>query len=437
MARDATLTGEGQPWLPFAVFCGIGLLWLPALAGPFQFDDYNVIVHYTPVHSLAAWWQSLPGLRPLLKLSYALNWTLSPAPFGFHLANLLLHLLNGALLHAWLRSALPLPPRVALLLTALWLLHPVQTEAVTYIAGRSVVLSTTFLLAGLLLLARRTRAAPWWAALCTALALAVRETAWVFPAAIALALWLQGLSARDCWRAVWPSLLVVGVAAAGFLQESHYRQLIGHSLGLREPGDQLRAQVVAHGYLFAQLFTLAPNIDSDLRVPPAWTPALLVQALAWLAGMTLALVLVVRWRSWLAGGVLWYGLLLLPTNSLMPRVDLASERHLYLALLGPLGCGAWLLRAWRWRAVVAALAVLLLAAAMLVRNEDYRSELALWARTSQQSPHKARVWNNLGLACQEAGRDDCASEAFARALVLDPADPRAGTNLYFLRHPRP
>ena len=35
---------EGQRWLPFVVFCAIGLLWLPSLAGPFQFDDYNVIV---------------------------------------------------------------------------------------------------------------------------------------------------------------------------------------------------------------------------------------------------------------------------------------------------------------------------------------------------------------------------------------------------------
>ena len=129
------------------------LLWLPALAGPFQFDDYNVIVRQTAVHSRAAWWDSLPGIRPLLKLSYALNWSLSPAPFGFHLVNLWLHSLNGLLLHLWL-SRLPLPataPRLAI--TLLWLLHPAQTEAVTYIAGRSVLLSTTGLLAGL-----------WWLA---------------------------------------------------------------------------------------------------------------------------------------------------------------------------------------------------------------------------------------------------------------------------------
>ncbi|HEX4869729.1 MAG TPA: hypothetical protein VFV15_03260 [Moraxellaceae bacterium] len=433
----AAASREGQPWLPFVVFCAIGLLWLPALAGPFQFDDYNVIVGYAPVQSLAGWWQSLPGLRPLLKLSYALNWSVSPAPFGFHLVNLLLHLLNGALLLAWARRALPLDRTAALALVALWLLHPVQTEAVTYIAGRSVTLSATFLFAGLLLLARGGARAPAGAALCTALALAVRETAWVFPLVFALALWMQGQAARAVARAVAPSLLVVAVAAVLFLLEPHYRQMIDTSFGLREAGAQLRAQVVAQGYLLAQLVTLAPNIDPDLRVPAAWSPLLAAALAAWLAVMAGALAGVLRHRSWLAAGVLWFGLLLLPTNSLMPRVDLASERHLYAAWLGPLWCGVWLLRDWRWRAWPAALLLGLLATATLVRNEDYRSELALWARTAQQSPHKARVWNNLGVACREAGHRDCAEAAFTRALELDPVDPRAGANLYFLRHPRP
>lgn len=458
MSDAATAAYKGQRWLPFVIVALVGLAWATALAGPFQFDDHNVIVGYAPVHSLAEWWESLPGLRPLLKLSYALNWTWSPAPYGFHLFNVLLHLLNTVLLAAWALRALPLAPRGAWLLAALWALHPVQTEAVTYIAGRSVSLSTTFLFAALLWLASPRaadstgreagftgasgRTAPWGAALCTALALGVRETAWIFPLLFALVAWLRGAGARDVLRDVGPSLAVVALAALAFLVEPHYQRMIETSFAQREFAAQLRGQVVAHGWLLGQLVTLAPNIDPDLRLPPAWTPPLLLQALLLGAVAVLALWRVLRARSWLAAGLLWYALCLLPTNGLMPRVDLASERHLYPALAGPLWSLLLLAQARRALAPplstrlapwVAAALVVLLAFSTLLRNEDYRSELALWARTAEQSPQKARVWNNLGMACRQADEPECASVAFARAMALDPEDSRPVLNLYFLR----
>lgn len=440
--RPARGGDEGQRWLPFVIVALVGLAWATALAGPFQFDDHNVIVGYTPVHSLAAWWESLPGLRPLLKLSYALNWTWSPAPYGFHLFNVLVHLLNTALLAAWALRALPLAPRAVWLLAALWALHPVQTEAVTYIAGRSVSLSTTFLFAGLLLLARGGRTAPWTVALCTALALGVRETAWVFPLLFALAGWLRGASPRELLRDVGPAFAVVVLAALAFLVEPHYRRMIEISFAQRDLAAQLRGQVLAHVWLLGQLLAFAPNIDPDLRLPPAWTPRLVLQALLLSSLFLLALWRVLRTRSWLAAGLLWYALCLLPTNGLMPRVDLASERHLYPALAGPLWSLLLLAQVRRRLAPplsarlapwAAGALLLLLAFATLQRNEDYRSELALWARTAQQSPQKARPWNNLGMACREAGDPECASAAFARAMALDPEDPKPVLNLYFLR----
>ena len=70
--------------------------YLPSLWGVFHFDDFNVIVHYDTVHS----WQALferagLGVRPLLKASYTLNWTLG---FGFSTLNIAFHAMNAALL---------------------------------------------------------------------------------------------------------------------------------------------------------------------------------------------------------------------------------------------------------------------------------------------------------------------------------------------------
>ena len=63
---------------------------------------------------------------------------------------------------------------------------------------------------------------------------------------------------------------------------------------------------------------------------------------------------------------------------------------------------------------------------------DYQSEVALWSRTSEQSPDKSRVWNNLGIACQQQANFDCAEYAFLTAVKLDPNNLTAANNLYFL-----
>ena len=71
--------------------------------------------------------------------------------------------------------------------------------------------------------------------------------------------------------------------------------------------------------------------------------------------------------------------------------------------------------------------------ATVLRNLDYTSEIALWEATVRASPGKARAWNNLGFAWQQAGDPDRARAAYAHALLLDPDYARARVNLEALR----
>jgi len=69
-AFRADSTAAAAIWLALVVLVAYG----NALGGPFQFDDYNVIVHEATVHGGSAWWDDLGGgIRPLLKLSYTLD----------------------------------------------------------------------------------------------------------------------------------------------------------------------------------------------------------------------------------------------------------------------------------------------------------------------------------------------------------------------------
>src|SRR3990167_4054173 len=76
------------------------IAYLNSFSGSWQFDDFAVLLADQRVQSLPNWWQSLPHIRPLFKLSVVLNHQLMPGLFGFHAVNLLLHVGNVLLVQA-------------------------------------------------------------------------------------------------------------------------------------------------------------------------------------------------------------------------------------------------------------------------------------------------------------------------------------------------
>lgn len=445
--------------LPFrgALLLSVAVLaaYAGAFAADFQFDDWNVVVLNPAVHSLAAWADSMPGIRPLLKLSYALNWSLDAAPVGFHAVNVLLHLLNTLLVFRLAALFLagpdgrlrPAEAGVPLVAGLLFALHPAHTEAVTYVAGRSVSLMTFFYLLGLWVHAEARelapRAAMWASTFLFACALGVRETAVTFP--LALLLWdatARGrrFDARASLRRLWPHALVLAAAVGLMAASPGYRHLLEISLAAREPVAQLLVQVEALWRLLGLGFLVVPpNIDPEIAVPSGVT-------LAWFGKAAVLAVLLAAggWalrRAPLAGfAIAWALLHLAPTQSLLPRLDPVNDRHLYLASFGMIVAIAWLLvtalpRVLPLRVARGLPVALILFMGLLTvdRNRDYASERALWEATARLSPGKARVFNNLGLALEREGDVEGARRAYRRALALDPEHIRAQVNLLRLK----
>src|SRR5258708_38363978 len=114
--------------------------------------------------------------RPVTFATFALNWAVDGGhPFGYHLVNLLLHAAVSFLLYLVLCLLLePLPRARTAAFAAAWLfaLHPIHTEAVASVVGRSELLAAGFLLlAWLLHLYDR----PILALVCFALAMLSKE----------------------------------------------------------------------------------------------------------------------------------------------------------------------------------------------------------------------------------------------------------------------
>ena len=432
-------------WIPYAVIAaGVAAAYANAIGASFQFDDWNVIVDEPRVRTLAAWWGSMPGIRPLLKLSYAVNHVVASGSAGFHAVNVVIHLANSCLVFALFNHATT--RRIALAGALVFALHPVQTEAVTYASGRSTSLMAFFALASLFAsVVGRSRFVS--AGFFTA-ALLVKETAAILPLGILLMgrgnspfsprSGIRGAS-QEKGEFPLPHLIVVATAGLAAVLSPTYRHLFATSVNVRSIGVNLLTQAQALVYLIGQLVRFDRlNADPALAVIDTWTPRAAADV-AIVVGLIALGIAALRRRPAIAFGILWFFLWLLPTNSLLPRLDVANDRQLYLALIGP----AWLvsfavgtLAAKRGPAVPVAAALVLavgLGTATHRRNRVYADEIVFWEDVTRKSPENARAFNNLGYAYALASQNDAAEAALRRALALDPQDVRAAANLRLLR----
>ncbi len=157
-----------QGWLPLV---GAGLIAAATIAVysrtfsvPLLFDDEPTIAdNLTIRHFSTAFWpppNTTASGRPMLNLSLAFNYAISGMTlWSYHALNLAIHLLAGLTLFGIIRRTLRLRSGQALARLAaseatliafsaalLWTLHPLQTEAVTYIIQRAESLMGLFYL---------------------------------------------------------------------------------------------------------------------------------------------------------------------------------------------------------------------------------------------------------------------------------------------------
>jgi tetratricopeptide (TPR) repeat protein len=460
-----------RPWPASALLAAAtAAAYATSFQGGFQFDDWNVVVEDGRVQSLCAWWAGMPGIRPLLKLSFALNHQSGLGLAGFHAANLAIHLATALLALALLArlerrfagaasdparpgpSAAGSVPPAALLGALLFALHPAQTEAVTYLSGRSTALAALLCLASLLAwLDGRARGRDGQiqglSPLLFLAALGVKETALALPPALLL-LGLAGPGPAGRWRAVLRDTaahwIILVTAAAVYAASPVYRALAWHAAGLRSPGVNLVTHLGGLGWLAGQLVRPWALAADPLLEPAAGFPvAAALTALALAALLAFGLAESRRRAAGLA--VLWTLVWLPATGWLLPRPEPANDRQLYLALLGP----AWLMGRWLawplaspgWRRLAAGVGAAALLGGLGVltarRSLVYRDEVAFWRDATEQAPGNARALNNLGLALSAACRLGEAEAAFEAALAVDPRQPRARVNLWLLRQGQP
>lgn len=436
-----------------------------SFAGAFVFDDVPSIAENASIRRLwplsnVLWPDQAGGLttsgRPLVNLSFALNYAISgSAVGGYHATNLAIHCLATLALFGLVRRTVEgglknqFDGRTALLFAGVvalwWGVHPIQTESVTYMVQRAESLAGGFYLLTLYAFVRAlavgpngARAVRCWLTLsvlaCVA-AMACKEVAVSAP--LVILLYDRTFGARtfgEAWRlrrgyylalsGTWLVLtvLVLGtagrggtVSTSGGISTWHY--LLTQCSAI--PGYLARA-VWPHPLIFDY------GIATIREVSAVWLPGLLLLVL--LVGTIVALV----WSPVLGFLGFCFWALLAPSSSFVPVVtQTAAEHRMYLPLAVVVVLAMTVVFRWlrEWAAVLGVIIAIPLGWATVARNADYRTEATIWADTVTKLPTNARAHNNLGQALYREGKFETAIAAYERALALQPEYPEPHYNL--------
>lgn len=438
-------------WAPWIVLAGVVLAYANSFGGVFLLDDGPSILENL---SLRSWATALHppsdagvGARPLLNLSFALNYLLGGEnPAGYHALNLLIHAVAALLVFAVARRAFVLlgvadacaSVRLALFSAVLWALNPIQTEAVTYISQRAESgMGVCYLAAAYFFLRAQTSTRPQLELAASIVAcyagVLVKETIASAPLAILV---FDGMFVARGWRGLrqraWYHAATHGIWILVLLS----------ARTLAERGADVAGQVTWWQYALLSCKSMAIYLrlciwpaplvfDYGMAVAPTWRQvivgAVLVTAL--LGGVAWGL----KRRSRLAFLGLWFLLLLAPTTSVIAiPTQPTAESRLYLPLMAAMVVVVLSVRRFvpRLQAVVLAALACGFAALTIARNEDYRSELAIWAGSVAHVPASARAHANVAVALLRTDGDRAvARRELETALRLDPGYAAANCNL--------
>lgn len=473
------------------------IVYSGSMHAPFVLDDEFIIVKNPLAHSVSSLWPPVDP-RYIGYVTFALNYSLGGLDtFGYHAVNLAIHIINGLLVYALVvslftaarasgystRSEADPMFLSAIAAALLFTVHPVNTQAVTYIVQRFASLSALFYLLSVVLYLewRRSSAAGGskgrgaalyiLSLLSTVAAQKTKEVAFTLPFVLVLLELAvvpvkegEGLIKRlallvpflltlfiipvSMFAAVIihppaPAAAVSGAAASAPAQGGLSRFVPG-DLKLIAPYDYLLTQFrVIITYLRLMVLPVSQTLEYDYPVYHSlFSPAPLLGLLFHICALAGAAYIYARARAGrdlllllISFGIFWFYITLSIESSIIPLRDVIFEHRVYLPGVGLfISFSAAFLYAlgragekhssegFMRTAVVVLLCLtaLPLAAASYKRNLLWSDKVALYEDTARKSPGNPRVRNNLGVEYGKLGRYEDAIVEFKTTLRLKP-----------------
>lgn len=422
-----------------------------SFSGPFVFDDdASILANPTIRHLWPPWSMLSPPVtgapvtnRPVANVTFAINYAIGGMHVqGYHALNLTAHLLTGLLMFGILRRTFESPTLkgyfgsqqifVAWLCTLLWLVHPLMTEPVTYVSGRTEVLMALFYLATLYASIRYMEpgSSQFWmflAVTACAVGMGAKE---VMVSAPLMVLFYDRTFISGTFRAAWNSrrgFYVLLIATWTLLA------VLMTAGGMRAGTTGFAGGVTWWAYLLTQFVAIARYIKLTFWPSPlildygtylVTNPLQYVPCGLLVAALAAASIWAVARRPALGFLGVWFFAILAPSSSVIPVItQTVAERRAYLAvpvviILAVLSLYRFL-RPWYLAIGIAAAAAL--TAATIARNAVYHTAVSIWSDTVNKWPTESRAHLALGFALMDQPDSVLAAlEQFKEVIRIDP-----------------
>lgn len=501
IALPSTLSNPFHKVVLVILFFLVFLLYADSFKNEFVWDDEILVVQNNYIKSAS----KIPQFftentfkggdrdsnfwRPVQLLSYFVDykiveWVLkfradhakawNPA-FGFHLSNTLYHALVCLLVYLYVFLIFRRKD-LALITSMIYAVHPIHTEAVTYIAGRADSQAAFFILGALCLYLKYTdskKGKGLWMYLGSVfsfiLALMSKEMAIMLPAYMLLTdlVTFQNQKKKSWINRVLryvPYLIILGLylylrstildfANIPLLKEqpaqkipvflrfiTFTRTLLGF---VKNPDTHLYDL----GYLWLLIFPFNLHMERGTPYAKSFYPENSDQAAYFVCFAGFLILLGLTFYLYRKSKPLFFGLAffltaLIPFMDIMPLNANAAEHWLYLPSIGIfILMGQIMISLLRLKThfsiqdvlkkiIFSPIPIYLIYCGILtsIRNLDWKDELTIWKKTADLS-NSSHIHGNLGVAYGRKGDMNAAKEEFIKALRIQFNYPEAHNNL--------
>ena len=450
---------RSQNVLSAIILCSLGIaIYSNIFHSSFHFDDTNSIIENQNIRNLSdlgavfSFWPT----RFITYLSLAVNYNLGKLDvFGYHLFNILVHIAASLLVYWLVRLTMQAPVireseisrhsyTISLLAALIFLVHPLQTQAVTYIIQRATSLAAMFYLATLCLYAKSRLSgskAFYLSGLATGvLAMFCKEMAITLPFAILLyehcffktdkPVNLKKLSPYLAILFVIPLTMFI-TRSVDFM---HMKRVVEHDINIPIWNYLITQFRVLVTYIRLLFIPVNQNLDYQY---PIFETLFRLEVLSSILLLTFIIFTAQRIFSkyrLLSFAIFFFFLTLLPESSIIPIKDVIFEHRLYLPMLGFsifLVSGIYyFFENKTLKPMIIMLCIIISSYAILTytRNFVWKDESTLWGDIINKSPQKIRPYNNLGLSYGQKGNFGQAISDYNKAIEINPNYTEAYNN---------
>ncbi len=435
----------------------IGLaVYINSFINDLFWDDYDSVVNNQYIRS----WQYLPryfsenltagaGIRdnywrPLLLVSFSVDYGFGGTePFFYHFQNFFWHL-AASLLVFLIGLKLSKNLLTGFLASLLFLVHPLQTEAVTYVAGRADPMHTALMLGAFLLflhyLESHKKTFFIWSLGLFVLAILTKERAVVLPFILTAFLFLVPLENYvRTWKQkillLSPYFAITAIYAGMRMTVLHFADTfdLGAQTILATATLWQKTLVLLAGLgTYAKLIVWPDNLYME-KILPIPTSIFAPLVLLGLAAITLAIFIFgqsFKKNRLVAFCLLSFFATLLPSMYVYPIQGLLYEHWLYpafpwLFLAIAIGLAKYLDNRNQTQKIPPAFVALILLIAIsafsvrtILRNQDWQNPIRFYEKNISLGGFSGRVYTNLGMAYDEARLFDKAVPTYQKAIDI-------------------